>query len=111
MTQIDAFIATLLCEVPIVIYLAWTSPTNSRYLLQVFIAAVSAQCITHPIAWYLSEQLYEDYYYLGLSLIELGVFIIEGIWYRVWLKLNNRKALLWSFIANFCSTALGFIFQ
>lgn len=111
MTQLNAFLWTVLCESPLILFLAWRQFCTNQQRLWVLFAAVTAQCVTHPIAWYLSTLLYEQYYFYWIALIEIGVFLIEAGWYCYLLKIKLKQALLWSFVANFCSTLLGFMLQ
>ena len=104
MTQLQAFLLTEFCEVPIVLRLAAHSP---RW--RVMLAAITAQCLTHPVVWHYSIVLAPDQYWLGVQLLETFAVLVEGLWYQYWLRPGFAVAMAWSLLANAASYCLGLL--
>jgi hypothetical protein len=102
--QLHALGLTLACEVPVVTLLARTRPVS-----QVLIVAIGASCLTHPLAWRIASVLSPDEYRSGLWLIEIGVVLVEAMWYRFWLCARFGLALRWSLLANAMSFGAGWL--
>ena len=104
MTEFEALILTLACEVPVMLLLARRLP-----VLRVLPVAVTASLITHPIAWHMASILSPAEYRAGMAWIEGGVVLIEAIWYRIWLSRIFLQALAWSLAANAFSFMVGWL--
>lgn len=102
MTQPEALGLTLLFELPVMFILARGLPAGRLVLV-----AAGASCLTHPIAWRIASVLLPHEYTLGAILIETGVVLVEGAWYRFWLRAGLARSMLWSLLANATSFAAG----
>ncbi|MBO9538077.1 hypothetical protein [Herbaspirillum sp.] len=99
-----AFALTLACELPVVF--AATRPLPAPGVL---LAAIGANCVTHPLAWRLSMALPPENYLAGAAGIETGVFLAEALWYRGWLRLGLGRACIVSLLANAASAITGWL--
>ncbi|WP_255990116.1 hypothetical protein [Chitinolyticbacter albus] len=104
MNQLQGLGLTLACEVPVMVMLARSQPTS-----RVFVAAVLASAMTHPIAWKMASILSPHEYRQGLWAIEAGVVLAEATWYHWWLHTRFSRTLLWSLLANATSFGLGWL--
>lgn len=104
MDQLHAFLVTLACEVPLMLWLARRLPAP-----RVLLAALSANCLTHPMAWRVASILSPDSYRSGIWLIEASVVIFEAGWYRLCLRTVLPKTLAWSLLANAGSLSVGWL--
>jgi len=102
MLQWQAFLLTLLCELPVLVLLARQQP-----FWRVLLITASASCLTHPLAWKIASVLSQDQYLVGLGWIELVVVMVEAIWYQYWLRAGRRKSFTWSLLANATSFGIG----
>jgi len=102
--QWHAFGLTLACEVPAMLLLA-----RNQAVPRVLLAAVSVNCLTHPMAWRMAMLLSPEEYRSGLWLIESGVVLVEAVWYRSWLRAPLHVALGWSVLANAASLGIGWL--
>ncbi|MBD2205973.1 hypothetical protein H6G33_13975 [Calothrix sp. FACHB-1219] len=112
MTQLLALLISWLIEIPVVlIILVITKQLSShRYICNSLFIAFAATLFTHPLAWE-SNQILTSYikFPLRVAVIESFVMIIEGILYTKFLKLNWRKGLLLSILANTTSFLAGLV--
>ncbi|MCO5401592.1 hypothetical protein [Ralstonia soli] len=104
MDQLHAFLVTLACEVPLMLWLARRLPAP-----RVLLAALSANCLSHPVAWRVASLFPPDNYWSGVWLIEGSVIAFEAGWYWLWLRTGFPKTLAWSFLANAGSLSLGWL--
>lgn len=93
-----AYAVTIVSEE--VIILAIQQPSK---IWQWIIAALLANSLTHPLAIYFLRVQNAPY-----ILVELGVLIVEMLWYKLAFKLNWRRALIISGAANIFSIFSGF---
>lgn len=107
MTAWQALALTLVCEVPLILLLAvrWRHLSRTRVAL----VAVTASCLTHPLAWRAAAALAPDMYRTGLWLIEAAVVAAEALWYLAWLRPGWRRATVWSLMANAASATMGML--
>lgn len=104
MNQTQALALTLVFEVPVMLWLA-----RAQAVWRVLLVAVAASCLTHPLAWRIASVLSPVEYPVGIWLIELGVVLVEGLWYQFWLRAGWAKSLGWSLLANAASFGAGWL--
>jgi hypothetical protein len=104
MTQLQAYILTLACEVPVMLVLA-----RGLSSMRVLVIAVTASSLTHPVAWHIASILSPDEYSAGIWIIEAGVVLAEALWYWLWLRPDFARSLRWSALANAASFGLGWL--
>lgn len=104
MNQWQAYLLTLVCEMPVMWLLARALPVR-----RVLLAAAAASTVTHPIAWRIASVLSSDEYTVGMVLIEIGVVLVEAVCYLIWLRPGLGKSLSWSLIANTTSFSVGYL--
>ncbi len=104
MTQWEALVLTLACEIPVVLLLARQQP-----VWKVLPVAAAASLITHPVAWHVASVLSPAEYRVGVWGIEGAVVLAEALWYRAWLSGVFLRALGWSLAANSVSFATGWV--
>lgn len=102
MEEISALGLTLACEVPMLLVLARRHSGRA-----VFMAAVGASLLTHPLAWQAAAKLGPDQYVAGVVVIEAVVVVVEATWYQFWLRPGPGRALVWSLAANGLSALTG----
>lgn len=107
MTAWQALTLTLACEVPLMLLLTARLPRLSR--TRIAVVAVTASCLTHPLAWRAALALAPDVYRTGLWLIEATVVAVEALWYLVWLRPGWLRAATWSLAANAVSATIGML--
>lgn len=112
MTQLLALLISWGIEIPtVLITLAIAQQFSSRWdIYNASIIACAATLFTHPLAWETNQMLipYVEFY-LRVALIESCVVIVEGIFYRLILKLNWQTSLFLSLIANTTSFLGGLL--
>jgi hypothetical protein len=96
-----AFLITILSEVFIILLIQ-----KPRNFWNWILTIIFINSFTHPVVMYFLHVKNSSYF-----LAELGVFIIESILYKIILKLNWKKAILLSGIANIFSILLGLIIR
>lgn len=104
MTPWQALAVTLACETPVLLLLA---RRHGLPPARVALAAISANCLTHPAAWRIATVLTPAEYRAGLWWIEGGVVLAEALWYWSWLRTGMPAALLYSLLANAASLGIG----
>ncbi|MBP9215017.1 MAG: hypothetical protein KBF36_10700 [Chitinophagaceae bacterium] len=94
------FIGTLLIELPIVLLLL--KGTSKEKLLIAF--------LLNLFTWPLLQVIYANYL-ISIYVLEIGVFILEGIGYWLFFKQNNSwlKCMLIALIANAVSYGVGLL--
>ncbi len=102
MEQLQALGITLACEVPAMLVLA--RRCSARWVVLV---TLTANGLTHPLAWHLAAKLSPMQYRSGLWWIEGGVVAAEALWYGLWLRAKPLTVLQWSLLANAASLGLG----
>jgi hypothetical protein len=93
-----AYIITIVSETVAILLIQ--KPKN---ILFWFFTVVLINSFTHPIVMYLLH--IKDFFYVP---VEAGVIIIEALWYFLAFKINWRRALILSLIANIASIFFGF---
>lgn len=106
MNQLGALALTLLCETPVILWLARVYPKR-----RVLLAALSASSLTHPVAWHVGSLLSPVEYRSGLAVIETLVVLFEALWYWIWLRPRWPLALIWSLTANAVSFGVGVVWM
>jgi len=74
--------------------------------LRIFFYTALINLFTLPIANYIYQNILNNF-----LLIELGIFLIEWILIMVLFEIKYYRAMLISFIANFITAAISFIFK
>jgi hypothetical protein len=64
--------------------------------------------LINSFSWPLANLIYS--YWQAFLIIEIIVFLVEGILIRLLFDLNWKKAFLLSFVANFVSASFGLLF-
>ncbi|WP_326999100.1 hypothetical protein [Comamonas testosteroni] len=104
MTQLQAFGITLTCELLSMLLLARHYP-----LRRVTLTTISANGLTHPLAWHIASKLSPVQYIIGLWWIEAGVVLVESLWYWWWLRVRPLTALRFSLLSNAASLGIGWL--
>ncbi|SRR6266404_9324193 len=81
-------------------------PVSSKLLIS---SSIFANSLTLPYVWFVFPYLFLGKYSLNLTLSEIFAWLIEAIFYKVYLKLSLRNALIVSLAANFVSFCLGYL--
>ncbi len=106
MNQPEAMVVSILIEAPIALLLARFSSKEGLWMVP--LVAIAATLITHPFAWWANVGLMP---YLSsfprISLVETGVFLVEGLVFSIGASWSLRKGMLISFLANLASTLFG----
>ncbi len=92
-----AYLITILSE--IVIILLVERPKN---ILKWAIGIFLINSLTHPLAIYFLHVQNTSY-----LLVEVGVFIVEAVWYILAFQINWQRSFLLSGIANIFSILIG----
>jgi hypothetical protein len=103
-----AFI-TLLTESAVVLLLLRKSLRIGKRQLtnkEIVSATVCASSLTIPYVWFVFPNLFENFA-TAIWISEFFVFVVEVLFYRMFLRLSYKQAFLISFIANIASFGLG----
>lgn len=74
---------------------------------QLLFAGFFASFATLPYVWYVFPGLFDWTRAISLPYSELFVFLVEALFYRMYLEISWKKALLVSLLCNSVSFALG----
>ena len=74
----------------------------------VIVGSVFANSLTLPYVWFIFPSLLIGQYSLSLILSELFAWLAEAVFYKFFLKLSLKNALIASFLANLISFGLGY---
>jgi len=80
---------------------------ETKYLILV---GIFANALTLPYVWFIFPSVFIGQYWFSLVFSEFFALLTEAIFYKVFLKITIKQALLVSFIANFSSFVLGYLF-
>jgi hypothetical protein len=112
MSQLTAYLITIGVECPIVLLLVfgrrWLPPDRNQ-LLWVSLWGILASSITHPIAWSVNHATQSMAYEIRVAILELLIFLAEGVIYHYALRLNWSRTMVLSLIANIASYGIGMI--
>ena len=110
MSQSTALLLTLLFELS-VLTLWWRFRNGERHSWRRFLmAGIAASCLTHPFAWWANETVARVFpQWTRLGLIEVSVFMLEGVFYAYVLPLSLRRGLSLSLLANATSFGVGLL--
>ena len=101
-----ALLVTLLIEVPILFALARLVPgMRAIRVPRLLVAGLLASALTLPYLWFIVPVFLRGVD--GLVIGEMLVFLVEAGIYMLVLRIDVRRALLVSFVANLVSLALG----
>lgn len=78
-------------------------------LRRVTLTTISANGLTHPLAWHIASKLSPLQYFTGLWWIEAGVVLAESLWYLLWLCPSPVTALRFSLLSNAASLGIGWL--
>lgn len=112
MTQLQALLASLALEVPLVMGLAvglgWAR--GRKPVVRLLLVSLAATLVTHPFAWNAFRGLapFLDYWPRAV-LIEGMVALTEGLLYARAAGLGAKRGLLLGFLANAFSYGLGIL--
>jgi hypothetical protein len=107
-THIIALSITLFFEgLGMLIYSLSFEDQRKRLCLNLLLVLV-VNLVSHTIFWY-TFPLVDLPYWTKLYILEVAVFIVEGIAYRLILKLGLIKSLILSFILNLLSLIAGLL--
>ncbi len=76
---------------------------------RVTLTTISANGLTHPLAWHLASKLAPLQYITGLWWIEAGVVLAESLWFWLWLRPSPLTALLFALLSNAASLGIGWL--
>lgn len=96
-----AYIITLISEIVIIL-----SIQKPKKIWQWVLVIVLINSFTHPIAIYFLHVQNVPY-----IVVELGVFIIESIWYKFVFHLSWKRSVVLSAIANLFSILVGIVIR
>jgi hypothetical protein len=77
--------------------------------LQLFLFSILINCLTQPIAYYFYSEILQGDSLLYFIIIEIIVFLAEGLLIKLLFRTNFAKAFLISFSANIVTALLSFI--
>jgi spore maturation protein SpmA len=77
-------------------------------LKQLVSAGIFASSLTLPYVWFVFPYLFLGKYSLSLGLSELFAWLVEALFYKMFLKISFKNAIIASFIANLLSYSLGY---
>ena len=80
----------------------------TEFKLVVF-ASIFASSLTLPYVWFVFPYLPNLHYPQNLILSELFAWLAEALFYKIFLKLSPKQALLISLAANLASFVFGFL--
>jgi hypothetical protein len=112
MSQLTAYLITIGVECPMVLLIVFSRrwlPLERTGLLWVGLWGILASSITHPIAWHFNSVFQSTVYEIRVSILELLIFLAEGIIYHYGIRLNWSRAMVISLIANIASYGIGMI--
>jgi len=72
------------------------------------ILIILASCLTLPYVWFIFPAFIQNRI-AYIAVVETFAFVMEGIWYFLSLKINLKKALLFSLIINAISFLIGLL--
>lgn len=107
---ITSFILTISSETLILFLLVRTFLKISAETIstkQLLFAGFFASFATLPYVWYVSPGLLDWTRAVSLPYSEIFVFLVEALFYRMYLKISWKKALFVSLLCNSVSFALG----
>ena len=110
MSQSTALILTLIMEL-FVLTLWWRFANTSKHKwTRYLVSGIAASCLTHPFAWWANETIGASLTsWTRMGLIEMAVFILEGLFYTYVLPLSITRGLVLSLMANSFSFAGGLL--
>jgi hypothetical protein len=73
---------------------------------EIISATICASSLTIPYVWFVFPSIFESFA-AAIWISEFFVFVVEALFYRMFLKLSYKQAFLISFIANIASFGLG----
>ena len=106
LTQSAALGLTLAIELPVVLLAAGRLRVRWQRGLA---AGLLASGLTHPLAWWVSDQLGPRDYGLWIVFLEILVCLVESAIFRVVMQLAWRWALALSLLANAVSALAGIV--
>jgi hypothetical protein len=112
MSQLTAYLITIGVECPMVLLIVfWRRwlPLKRTGLLWVGLWGILASSITHPTAWHFNGVFQSTVYEIRVSILELLIFLAEGVIYHYAIRLNWSRAMVLSLIANIASYGIGMI--
>ncbi len=112
MSQLTAYLITIGVECSIVLLLVFRRrwlPLEQTQLLWVGLWGILASSITHPIAWHFNGVFQSTVYEIRVAILELLIFLAEGVIYHYAIRLNWSRAMVLSLIANIASYGIGMI--
>lgn len=92
-----AYTVTIISETAITLFVA-----RPKHIWQWILAVILVNSFTHPIALYLLHIQNAPY-----LLVEIGVCIVEALWYMAAFRKSAPQAILISFLANIFSILMG----
>ena len=109
---LEAFILTLVTEVPIFVLLGKRFARSLEHppgILRLAAAGAFGSCITHPLLWFVWPHVVADYTWYVIT-GELLVALIETVtFFAVARPLKLPQAFVVSIVANGISVALGYL--
>jgi hypothetical protein len=109
---IEAFIITLVTEVPIFILLGKRFARSLAHppgALRLAVAGAVGTCITHPLLWFVWPRVVADYTW-NVVTGELLIALIETVtFFAVARPLKLYQAFIASIVANSASVAVGYL--
>jgi hypothetical protein len=107
-TQTQAFLLTLVVELPLVALGAWLSGAPRGRLGPLLVVALAANALTHPLLWIVDAALAAT---LATphrwTLLETAVVVVEGSAYAAIARLGWARGLLLALLANAASFGAG----
>ena len=111
LTWAQAFGATLLLELPVIVALAPRALRRRAILDGAFQDGVLANLFTHPLAWWLWHEGYLGASLGGWLLLEAGVVAVEWAIYRAVTGIAPARAFAMALLANGFSAGMGLLLQ
>ena len=74
-------------------------------------AGTFATYATNPYVFFVFPRITVWPYYTAIAVSEVFVFVVEALFYRVFLKTDIKTSLILSFVCNFCSWYLTLLLR
>lgn len=109
MTQMTAFLLTLVIEAPLVVF---AFRKHSRPISHLLLWSMVPSMVTHPFLWMvLSNIAFPVPYYYAVAFCEIIVVVVEALLIKFMFRASLGSSLLISFIVNLASVLCGLLMQ
>ncbi|HYV33958.1 MAG TPA: hypothetical protein VE973_03880, partial [Candidatus Limnocylindria bacterium] len=106
---LEALLLTLVIETLLLLGLFKLFPSELVSNKSIITASIFASALTLPYVWFVFPYFVAGQFVWGLAFGEIFAFLVEALFYRWFLKISLKKALLFSFIVNLVSFCIGYL--